>query len=123
MIEKEYLKYDSETNNITIDKEVEETIKNLLIENDRISEELKKYKEEIKSFIEDNNTGSFKTDLLDIKYTSATTTTTIDTTKLKSKYANIAAECSKVGTKASSISLKPLEVAAQIDLDIEKEDK
>lgn len=119
MVEKEYLKYDSETNNITIDKEVEETIKNLLVENDRISEELKKYKEEIKSFIEDNSIGSFKTNLLDIKYTSAT----IDTAKLKSKYANIAAECSKVGTKSSSISLKPLEVVSQIDLDIENEDK
>ena len=123
MVEKEYLKYDVETNNITIDKEVEETIKNLLVDFDRISEELKKYKEEIKSFIEDNSIGSFKTDLLDIKYTSATTTTTIDTAKLKSKYANIAAECSKVGTKSSSISLKPLEVVSQIDLDIENEDK
>jgi len=110
MVEKEYLKYDVETNNITIDEEVEKIIKDLLIENDRISEELKKYKEEIKSFIEDNSTGSFKTNLLDIKYTSATTTTTIDTAKLKSKYAKIAAECSKVGTKASSVSLKPLEI-------------
>ena len=123
MIEKEYLKYDNETNNVVIDKEVEEVIKNLIIENDRISTELKKYKDEIKSFIEDNSIGSFKTDLLDVKYTSATTTTTIDTAKLKSKYADIAAECSKVGAKASSISLKALEVVPQIDLNIEKEDK
>ena len=123
MIEKEYLKYDNETNNVVIDKEIEEVIKNLIIENDRISTELKKYKDEIKSFIEDNSIGSFKTDLLDVKYTSATTTTTIDTAKLKSKYADIAAECSKVGAKASSISLKALEVVPQIDLNIEKEDK
>ena len=109
--------------NVVIDKEVEEVIKNLIIENDRISTELKKYKDEIKSFIEDNSIGSFKTDLLDVKYTSATTTTTIDTAKLKSKYADIAAECSKVGAKASSISLKALEVVPQIDLNIEKEDK
>lgn len=61
---------------------------------------------EIKTFLEANALGSFKTELLTAKYVSATTATTIDTAMLKSKYPKIAAECSKTGAKSSSLSIK-----------------
>lgn len=63
-------------------------------------------KEEIKQFIEENDLASFKTNLLQIKYTSATTTTTIDTAKLKKELPEIAAKYSKVGTRSSSLSFE-----------------
>ena len=61
---------------------------------------------EIKTFLEANALGSFKTELLNAKYVSATTVTTIDSTMLKTKYPEIAAECSKTGPKSSSLSIK-----------------
>ena len=70
-----------------------------------ITERINKKKTEIKDFIETNKFGSFKTAKVQVKYTSATTTTTIDTKLLKSEYPDIAAKCSRVGSKASSISV------------------
>lgn len=60
----------------------------------------------IKRFAEENNTGSFDSNGMQVVYTNATTTTTIDSAKLKSKYPDIAAECSKTSPRASSISLR-----------------
>ena len=62
--------------------------------------------DEIKKFIEDNSLGSFKTELLNAKYVSATTQTSIDSAMLKAKYPQIAAECSKTVPKSSSLSIK-----------------
>ena len=67
-------------------------------------------KDEIKKFIEENDLASFKTNLLQVKYTSATTTTTIDTTKLKKEMPEIAAKYSKVGTRSSSLSFELLDM-------------
>lgn len=61
---------------------------------------------EIKEFLEAHALGSFKTDLLNAVYKSATTATTIDTAMLKARYPEIAAECSKTGPKSSSLSIK-----------------
>ena len=53
-----------------------------------------------------HNTGSFKSNGMQLTYTQATTTTTIDTTKLKATYPDIAAECSRTSARKASISLK-----------------
>lgn len=70
-----------------------------------LTEQKDAIKKTVKTFIETNNTGSFSSGGADIKYTSATTTTTIDTAKIKSNYPDIAAACSKVSPRASSISI------------------
>lgn len=66
-------------------------------------------KEQIKKFIEDNGLASFKTNILNIKYTSATTTTSIDTTRLKREMPELAAQYSKVSSRASSVSVDFIE--------------
>lgn len=60
----------------------------------------------IKRFIEEHGTGSIESNGMTVKYTPSTTSTTIDSTKLKSSYPEIAAECSKVSSRKSSISIK-----------------
>lgn len=70
-----------------------------------VEERVDKKKSEIKKFIEEHGLGSFKTNILNIKYSSATTTTTIDTTRFKKELPELAAKYSKVSSRASSISV------------------
>ena len=86
------------------EKEVLDDLRKL----DEIQAKVDAHKEKIKAFIESNDLGSFKGAALQFKYTSATTTTSIDTTRLKKELPDIAAQYSKVGSKASSISIKEL---------------
>lgn len=72
----------------------------------RLGEELAEAKTQLKQFIESNNTGSVNSNGMEIKFTPATTTTTIDSTKLKKEFPEIAAQCSKVSPRKSSISIK-----------------
>ena len=71
-------------------------------------------KEEIKAFIETNKLGGFSTNLLKVKYTSATTTTTIDSARLKKEQPELAAEYSKVGCRKSSVSFELQDVAKDV---------
>lgn len=70
-----------------------------------IGEQLGNAKSRLKKFIESHNLGSISSNGMSIKYTPSTTTTSIDADKLRQKYAKIAAECSKVSARASSISI------------------
>ena len=45
----------------------------------------------------------FESDILNITYVAETTSTSIDSTKLKKKYPDIAAECSKTSNKKAYI--------------------
>lgn len=71
-----------------------------------VANQLSEFKTIIKQYVETHNTGSFESNGMAVKYTNATTSTTIDTAKLKSTYPDIAADCSKVSSRASSISIK-----------------
>lgn len=73
---------------------------------ERLSGQLEDAKIIIKRFIEEHDTGSIESNGMAVKYTPSTTTTTLDSTKIKSKYPDIAAECSKVSARKSSISIK-----------------
>ena len=73
---------------------------------EEIKERIATKTEEIKNFIESNKLGSFKTDMLAVKYVSATTTTSIDTALLKKELPDIAAKYSKTSPRASSVSIK-----------------
>lgn len=98
-----------ESNNIKLDESYEKELHDMIIQEKELSEKIAKRKEEIKAFIEDNRLGSFETNLLVIKYTSATTATTLDTTRLKKEKPEIAAEYSKVSARSSSISINPID--------------
>ena len=86
------------------EKEIFDDLKKLAEAEERVAA----HKERIKAFIETNGLSSFNGSLLGFKYNSATTTTTIDTTRLKAEQPEIAAKYSKVGTRASSLSIKEL---------------
>lgn len=98
--------YLDETNDIRFDNSYECSLLDDLRLLEEVKARIEAKKEEIKAFIETNNKGSFRTELLNIKYSSATTTTTIDTTRLKKEMPEIAAKYSKVGTRKSSISIE-----------------
>ena len=93
---------------VHLDKEFEQDLYDCLIQLDMLNESIAEKKNEIKKFIEDNNLGSFKTELLNVTYTSATTTTSIDSTRLKKELPDIAAKYSKVGAKSSSVAIKTI---------------
>ena len=76
---------------------------------DSIYEQAEEAKAIIKKFIETHELGSITSNGMTVKYTPSTTTTTLDTAKIKSKYPDIAAECSKVSARKSSISIKESE--------------
>ena len=78
----------------------------LIYLSESINAQLSIFKSQIKEFIEQNNLGSQESNGMQITYSSPTTVTTIDNKLLKSNYPEIAAACSKVGTRASSISIK-----------------
>lgn len=97
-----------ESNNVKLDELYEKELHDMIIQEKELSEKIAKRKEEIKAFIEENKLGSFETNLLTVKYTSATTTTTLDTTRLKKEKPELAAEYSKVSARSSSISISPI---------------
>ena len=98
-----------ESNNVKLDEIYEKELHDMIIQEKELSEKIAKRKEEIKAFIEENKLGSFETNLLTVKYTSATTTTTLDTTRLKKEKPELAAEYSKVSARSSSISINPID--------------
>lgn len=78
---------------------------NIVTAYDKLGEQLSQAKTVLKEFIETHNLGSVSSNGMQIKYTSPTTTTSIDTSKLKKEYPDIAALCSKVSPRASSVSI------------------
>ena len=94
---------------ICLGKEFEQELADSIIQFNMLKESIDEKKKIIREFIENNKMGSFKTNLLDIKYTSATTTTSIDSTRLKKEMPEIAAKYSKVGARSSSVSIGLIE--------------
>lgn len=90
---------------INLSNEFERELYDELIQFNMLKESIDNHKAMIKEFIENNNVGSFKTDLIKVQYTSATTATSIDATRLKKELPKIAAEYSTVSARSSSIKL------------------
>lgn len=67
--------------------------------------EEKKMKEELKKSMELYNIKSFDNDILKMTYIEASTTTTIDSKKLKEKYPEIYSDCSKISNKKTYIKI------------------
>lgn len=93
---------------ISITDEYEKELYDDLIALAELQAKVDEKKSYIKSFIEDNKWGSFKTNLLKITYTSATTTTSIDTKAFKADLPELAAKYSKTSARSSSIKVEPV---------------
>ena len=91
---------------IGLDKAFEKELAEELLELEALKERVEAKKEEILGFLDKNHPKSFETDMLVVKYTSATTQTSIDSTRLKKEMPEIAAKYSKTSPKKSSVSIK-----------------
>jgi len=76
-------------------------IVNIVNQKKKLEEQEKELKEKLKEAMEKFNIKKFESDILNITYVAESTATRIDSTKLKKKYPEIAAECSK-STKTSA---------------------
>jgi hypothetical protein len=91
---------------IKLDHAFESELASNILLLEELKEKVDNAKKEILEFLDKNHPKSFETDKLVVKYTSATTQTSIDSKLLKSKYPAIAAECSSTVPKKSSVSIK-----------------
>lgn len=82
-----------------------QSIANLVIQKKKLEEEEKQFKEKLQKAMEDYGIKKFESDVLNITYVAATTSTTIDSPKLKKKYPDIAEECSKVSNKSAYVKV------------------
>ena len=71
----------------------------------KLEEQEKELKEKLKEAMEKCNIKKFESDILNITYVAETTQTSIDSTKLKKKYPDIAEECSKVSKKSAYVKV------------------
>lgn len=66
----------------------------------------KELKDKLKQAMERFGVKKFESDVLNITYVAETTSTSIDSTKLKKLHPNIAAECSKTSKKSAYIKVE-----------------
>lgn len=69
-------------------------------------EQEKELKDQLKKAMEEYGVKKFESDVLNITYVAETTSTSIDSTKLKKLHPDIAKECSKVSKKSSYIKVE-----------------
>lgn len=69
----------------------------------KLEEQEAELKVKLKDAMEKYNIKKFESDILDITYVAESTKTSIDTTKLKKKYPEIAAECSKTSKTSAYV--------------------
>ena len=82
-----------------------QSIANIVVQKKQLEEQEKKLKEQLQKAMEDYGVKKFESDVLNITYVAATTSTSIDSTKLKKKYPDIAEECSKVSNKSAYVKV------------------
>ena len=80
-------------------------IADLVTEKKRVEDLEKKMKAQLLQAMEAYGLKKFENDVLSITYVAATTSTSIDSAKLKKKYPAIAEECSKTSTKAAYVKI------------------
>lgn len=69
-------------------------------------EQEKELKDQLKKAMEEYGVKKFESDILNITYVAETTSTSIDSTKLKKLHPDIAEECSKTSKKSSYIKVE-----------------
>ena len=96
--------FDEETGLVAFKEQqlsVLQQIADLITAKKKLEEQEKELKEKLKEAMEKCNIKKFESDILNITYVAESTKTSIDSAKLKKKYPEIAAECSK-STKTSA---------------------
>jgi hypothetical protein len=71
----------------------------------KLEEQEAELKAKLKEAMEKCNVKKFESDILNITYVAETTSTSIDSAKLKKKYPDIAAECSKTSKKSAYVKV------------------
>ena len=82
-----------------------QSIASIVVQKKQLEEQEKQLKEKLQKAMEDYGVKKFESDVLNITYVAATTSTSIDSTKLKKKYPDIAEECSKVSNKSAYVKV------------------
>ena len=82
------------------------TIAEICTAKKKLEDQEKQLKAQLLKAMESNNVKSFSNDVLKITYVAATTATSVDSKKLKEKYPNIAAECSKTSNKSAYVKVE-----------------
>ena len=80
-------------------------IANIVTEKKKLEETEKALKVKLKEAMENCNIKKFESDILNITYVAETTATSIDSAKLKKKYPDVAAECSKTSKKSAYVKV------------------
>ena len=83
-----------------------QTIANLVKHRKEIEEQEAEVKVKLQEAMEACGIKKFSSDVLNITYIAATTSVSVDSTKLKKKYPEIAAECSKTSNKKAYIKIE-----------------
>lgn len=71
----------------------------------KLEEQEKELKDKLKEAMEKYGIKKFESDILNITYVAETTSTSIDSAKLKKKYPDIAAECSRTSKKSAYVKV------------------
>lgn len=82
-----------------------QSIANVVTQKKLLEDQEKQLKEKLQKAMEVHGIKKFESDILNITYVAATTATSIDSPKLKKKYPDIAAECSKVSNKSAYVKV------------------
>lgn len=81
-------------------------IANIVNQKKKLESEEKQLKAKLQEAMEQYNIKKFESDVLNITYVAPTTTTSVDSTKLKKKYPDIYKECSKTSNRSAYITIK-----------------
>lgn len=80
-------------------------ISNLLIKKEQIEKNTETLKEQLQKAMEERNITKFESDILNIAYVAESKTVSLDTSKIKKLYPDIAAECSKETNRKAYIKI------------------
>lgn len=80
-------------------------ISNLLIKKEQIEKNTETLKEQLQKAMEERNITKFESDILNITYVAESKTVSLDTSKIKKLYPDIAAECSKETNRKAYIKI------------------
>jgi hypothetical protein len=82
-----------------------QSIANVITQKKQLEDQEKELKEKLQKAMEVHGIKKFESEILNITYVAATTSTSIDSAKLKKKYPDIADECSKTSNKSAYVKV------------------
>ena len=80
-------------------------IASIVTQKKQLEDQEKELKDTLQKAMEAHGVKKFESDILNITYVAATTSTSVDSAKLKRKYPAIAEECSKVSNKSAYVKV------------------